>query len=82
MEDVMNRIFHVFSLALSLAILASFAVFSFAPNQAAAAGPCKVGIYAADESSRFLDVQSKLNSTGLFTQVDVHDVSAYTPTLA
>ena len=28
-----------------------------------------------------LDVQSKLNSTGLFTRVDIHKVNTYTPTL-
>ena len=78
----MNRIFRVFSLALSLALLASFAVFSLAPHQAAAAGTCKVGIYGAADSPRLTDVQSKLNGTGLFTQVDIHDVSTYTPTLA
>jgi hypothetical protein len=78
----MNRVFRVFSLALSLALMASSAVFFLAPHQAAAAGTCKVGIYGADVSDRVTDVQSKLNGTGLFTQVDVHDASTYTPTLA
>jgi hypothetical protein len=78
----MSRIFRIFSLALSLAFLASFAVFSLAPRQAAAAGSCKVGIYGAADAARLADVQSKLNSTGLFSQVDVHDVRSYTPTLA
>ncbi len=78
----MNRIFRVFSLTLSLALLASFAVFFLAPHQAAAAGPCKVGIYGANTLDRLEDVQSKLEGTGLFTQVDVHDVRSYTPTLA
>ncbi len=79
----MNRIFRAFSLALSVAFLASFAVFSLAPHPAAAAGPCKVGIYGApNEISWLTDIQSKLNSTGLFTQVDIHNVRTYTPTLA
>ena len=43
----MNRIFRAFSLALSVAFLASFAVFSLAPHPVAAIVPCKVGIYGA-----------------------------------
>ncbi len=78
----MHRVFRVFSLTLSVALLASFAVFSIAPHQAAAAGPCKVGIYGANTLDRLEDVQSKLEGTGLFTQVGVHDVRSYTPTLA
>jgi len=40
-----------------------------------------VGIYGAQvNSAKLADVQSKLNSTGLFTRVDIHDVAAYTPT--
>ncbi len=38
-----------------------------------------VGIYGAESSANAADVQSKLNSTGLFTRVDVHDVRSYTP---
>ena len=79
----MNRIFCVFSLALSLALLASVTVFFSAPHQAAAAGICKVGIYNAPTDATWsTDVQSKLNSTGLFTQVDVHDASSSTPSLS
>ncbi len=78
----MNRIFRAFSLALSLALLGSFAILSSAPQQAAAAGTLTVGIYGATEASYLTDIQSKLNSTGFFSQVDIHEIGAYTPTLA
>jgi hypothetical protein len=40
-----------------------------------------IGIYGADDPARLTDVQSKLNGSGLFTRVDLHDAGAYTPSL-
>jgi hypothetical protein len=84
----MKRAVRLFYLVITLAVMALIgispqpALAIIALDPAPGTPACVVGIYGAENPAWIAEVQSKLNGTGLFSQIDIHNANTYTPTLA